>query len=103
MKKMLRGAVFSVVLTASAVLWGKEVPRQSVAFPATTTANLKCQIKQTKFGLWNLRVQAWDRAKRMVFDYLYSIHDNINDSMKDCSTWMKAAKKEQIKKLQTKR
>lgn len=85
-------AVF-VLLTASSGLWASEVPRQSLAFHAKNAVHLDCNIHATKFGLWNLRVSAFDPHKRRIFSYLYSIHDNVKGSMNDCDSWMKAAKK----------
>ncbi len=101
--KVLSTAVIILVLTASSVLWGKDVPKKSLAFPASDAARLNCSIKLTQFGLWNLRVQAMNPAKHKFFNYLYSIHDNVKDSMKDCATWMQAVKEEQAKERQLKR
>lgn len=101
--KVLGATVGSMILMTSSVLWGKGVPKASLAFPVTKAAKLYCHIKQTKFGLWNLDVAAKNLEKHTIFDYLYSIHDDVSDSMKDCSTWMKAAKQRQLKALQRKR
>lgn len=101
--QVCKTAVVVMALTFSSVLWAQGVSKGSLAFAVNKATTLRCRITRTTAGPWHLTVLARDASRHIIFNYLYSVRQNVKKSMNECHAWMTAVKKKQkvAKRLKT--